>query len=85
MGIENSRLVGGRSSGAISKIKLKGDLEVLGDQRVIETGEAVDVLHHASWSVKDLKEITEKLLGPSADLVDGTVVFQNFSDSTAIA
>jgi hypothetical protein len=52
---------------------------------MVEMGKAVNVLHHASRSVKNLKEITEELLCPTADLVDGAVVFQNFLNSTAIA
>jgi hypothetical protein len=58
---------------------------MLGDERVVEASEAIDVLHHARWAMKDLKEVSKQFLGPAADLVDGTSVLQNFLDSTAIA
>jgi hypothetical protein len=51
---------------------------------MIETFEAIDVFDHTSGSVKNLKEATKKLLSPTADLMDGTIMLQNFFDGTAI-
>ncbi len=51
---------------------------------MVETGETVDISHHASRSVKNLKEVTEQLLSPTADLMDGPVILENFFDGTAI-
>jgi hypothetical protein len=51
---------------------------------MIETFEAIDVFDHTSGSVKNLKEATKKLLSPTANLMDGTVMIQNFFDGTAI-
>jgi hypothetical protein len=47
-------------------------------------GKAVDISHHTSRSVENLKEATKKLLSPTADLMDGTIMLQNFFDGTAI-
>ena len=58
---------------------------MLGNKRVIEAGEAIDVFHHARWAVKDLKKVAKKFLSPAADLVNGAVILQDFFDGTAIA
>ena len=71
MGRENSRVVNSRSSSMVSKVELEGNFEMLGDKRVVKAGEAIDVSHHARWTVKDLKKVAKKFLGPAADLVDG--------------
>ncbi len=52
---------------------------------MIEPSEAVDVSHHARWAMENLKEVSKKLLGPAADLMDGPVIFQNFFDGAAVA
>jgi hypothetical protein len=65
---------------------LESDLEVKGDKRIfVEAGEAVDVFHHPRWAMKDLEEIAKKLLSPTANLVNGADIFQNFLNGTAIA
>jgi hypothetical protein len=35
--------------------------------------------------VHDVKAVAEKLLGPTANLMDGSIVLQNFLDATAVA
>jgi hypothetical protein len=83
--VEHGRFVSGRSGGAISKIKLESDLEMLSNERMVETGEAVDILHHTSRPVENLEEVTEKLLSPTADLMNRTVILQNFFHGIAVA
>jgi hypothetical protein len=85
-GVEDGRIIGGRPSSAIRCVKLKGEGEVLRDERVIEAAvKAVDIPHHARWTMKHLEEVAEKFLSPTSDLVDGPVVFEDFFDSGAIA
>jgi hypothetical protein len=84
-GGENSGIVGGRPDRAVSKVKLKSNLEVLGNERVVEASEAVDVFHHMSWPMEYLKEVAKKLLSPSTDLMDRPVILQDFFDGAAIA
>ena len=83
--IKHSRLVGCRASSAIVEMQLQSNFEMFGNQRMIEPSKAVDVPHHTSRSVKYLKEVSEKLLCPTSDLVDGTVIFQDFLNGAAIA
>ena len=82
---EGGRVVGGRTSGAVGKVELKSNLEVLSDERMVEASKAIDVFHHARWAMKYLKEVTKKLLSPAADLMDRPVVLQDFFDGAAIA
>jgi hypothetical protein len=60
-------------------------LEVGSDQMMFEAGKAVDIPHHASRPMEDLEEITEKLLGPTTDLMNRPIVFQNFFNGATIA
>ena len=85
MGVERSRDVSGRTGLAVREVELESDLEVFGDQRMIKTGEAVNVFHHASRSVKHLEEISQEFLSPTADLVDGTIIFEDLLNGAAIA
>jgi hypothetical protein len=64
---------------------LESNLKVLSDKGVVEPSKAIDVSHHARWAMENLKEVTKKLLGPAADLMNGPVVFQDFFDGTAVA
>jgi len=82
--VEDSGIVGSGSSGAVSEVKLKSDLEMLGDQGMVKTGKAVDVLHHACRSVEDLEKIAEKLLSPTTDLMYRPIVLQNFFNGAAV-
>jgi hypothetical protein len=85
-GVEDGRIIGGRPSSTIRCVKLKGKGEVLRDERVVETAiKAVDISHHARWTMKHLEEVAEKFLSPTSDLVDGPVAFEDFFDSSAIA
>jgi hypothetical protein len=58
---------------------------MFGDQRMIEPRKAVDVPHHTSRSVKYLEEVSEKLLCPTADLMNWPIILQNFLNGAAIA
>jgi hypothetical protein len=84
-GGKDSRVIGGRACRAVSKIKLQGNLEVLGDERMVEAGEAIDVSHHTGGPMENLKEVAKKLLGPSTDLMDRAIILQYFFDGAAIA
>ena len=65
---------------------MKGHFVMKGDKRIfVEAGKAVDVFHHPRWTMEDLEKVSKKLLRPTANLVDGTVVFQNLLDGAAIA
>ena len=85
VGGEQGRLIGGGSLGAAGEVEDKRGAEIAGDQRTVPTGESVDVGHHAGWTMYHMEEVAQKLLGPTAHLVDGAVVFQNFFDTAAIA
>ena len=85
-GAEDGRIIGGRPSSAIRCVKLKGEGEMLRNERVVETAsKAVDVPHHARWTMKHLEKVAKKLLSPASDLVDGSIMFEDFFDSSAIA
>jgi hypothetical protein len=46
---------------------------------------AIGISHHSSWGMEDLKEATKKFLGPAADLMNGSIAFQDVFDAAAIA
>ena len=72
-------------SSAARKAELEDNLEVLGDKRVVKASKAVNISHHdVRWAMENLKEVSKKLLGPAADLVNRAVTFQNFFCGTAI-
>ena len=73
--MEDSGVVSRRASSTVSEIKLECYFEMSGDERIfVEAGEAVNVSHHSSGVMEDLKEITEKLLDPTSNLMDGAIV-----------
>ena len=59
--------------------------QVGGDQGPKTASEGINVSHHSCRVVHNMKEVAKKFLCPAANLVDGTVVFQNFLDATAVA
>jgi hypothetical protein len=60
--------------------------EVLSDERVIVVAsKAVDIPHHTRRTMEDLKEITEKFLSPSTNLMDRSIIFEDFLDGAAVA
>jgi hypothetical protein len=84
--MEYSAVICSRASGTVSEIELECDLEMSGNERIfVEACEAVDVFHHSSRPMKYLKEISEKLLGPTPDLMDWTIVLQDLLDGATIA
>jgi|TARA_B110000240_G_scaffold46839_1_gene53070 hypothetical protein len=84
--VENSRVIGSRAGSTVSSIKLEGHHEVLSDERVIVVAsKAVDIPHHTRRAMEDLKEITEKFLSPSTNLMDGSIIFEDFLDGAAVA
>jgi hypothetical protein len=83
--VKDSGVVGSRSSSTVGEIELESDCQMLGDERMIEASKAVNIPHHASRPMKDLEEVTKEFLGPTTDLMDGSVVFENFFDGAAIA
>ena len=84
VGVEYSRVVGKRLGSTVRGIKLEGHREVLGDELVIVVvSKAVDISHHTLWAMEDLQEITEKFLGPSTNMMDKPIIFENFLDSAA--
>jgi hypothetical protein len=86
VGMEDSRVIGSRASSTVGEIELVSHFEMLAYETVfIEAGKAVDVSHHTGRPMKDLEEIAKKLLGPTADLVDGTDIFENLFYSAAVA
>jgi hypothetical protein len=59
---------------------------VLSDERVIVVAsKAVNIPHHMRRVMEDLKEITEKFLSPSTNLMDGSIIFEDFFDGAAVA
>jgi hypothetical protein len=64
---------------------LESDFQVLGDERMVEASKAVNILHHASWAMKDLEEVTKEFLGPPTDLVDRSIILQDLLDCAAVA
>jgi hypothetical protein len=86
VGVKDGRVIGGWTSCSVGKIELVSDVEVLDDKKIfVEAGEAIDVSHHPCRTMEDLEEISKKLLRPTADLMDGAVVFKNLLDGAAIA
>jgi hypothetical protein len=87
VGMEDSRVIGSRASSKVGEIELVSHFEILVAYETvfIEAGKAVDVSHHTGRRMKDLEEIAKKLLGPTADLVDGTDIFENLFYSAAVA
>ena len=84
--MENSRVIGSRAGSTVSSIKLEGHHEVLSDERVIVVAsKAVDIPHHTRRAMEDLKEITEKFLSPSTNLMDRSIIFEDFLDGAAVA
>jgi hypothetical protein len=85
--VENSRVVGSRAGSTISSIKLEGHREVLSNERVIVlvASKAVNIPHHTRRAMEDLKEIAEKFLSPSTNLMDGSIIFEDFLDGAAVA
>ena len=84
--VEYSAVIRSRVSGTFSEIELECYLEMSGDERIfVEACETVNVFHHSSGPMKYLKEISEKLLGPTSDLMDRTIVLQDLFDGAAIA
>jgi hypothetical protein len=82
---ESGGFAGSGPSSAVSKVKLEGHLKALGDKRVVKASKAVNISHHdVRWAMENLKEVSKKLLGPAADLVNRAVTFQNFFCGTAI-
>jgi hypothetical protein len=51
---------------------------------MFEAGKAVNIPHHASRPMEDMEEITEKLLSPTADLMNWPIMLQNFLDGAAV-
>ena len=85
MRVENGRVVSSGSSGSVGEVELEGDLEMFIDQRMFKAGKAVDIPHHASRPMEDMEEVTEKLVSPTADLMNWPIVFQKFFNGTAVA
>jgi hypothetical protein len=84
--VESVRVVCRWSRETVVCSELKSHCKVEGDKGVVETTcEAIDISHHASRSVENLKMIPKQLLGPAADLMNGTFVFKNFLDGTTVA
>jgi hypothetical protein len=84
--VENSRVIGSRAGSTVSSIKLEGHHEVLSDERVIVVAsKTIDIPHHTRRAMEDLKEITEKFLSPSTNLMDGSIIFEDFLDGAAVA
>jgi hypothetical protein len=79
VGMEDSGVIGSRASSTVDETELVSDFEML----AYET--AVDVTHHTGRPMKDLEEIAKKLLGPTADFLDGTDIFENLFCSAAVA
>ena len=52
---------------------------------VVVSNKTVGIPHHMCRMMEDPKEITEKLLGPSTDLMDRAIMLQYFFNRTAIA
>ena len=83
--MEASGVICGKASATVSEIELEGYLEMSGDERIfVEACEAANVFHHSSRPMEDLKVITEKLLDPTSDLMDWTIVLQSLLDGAAI-
>jgi hypothetical protein len=84
--VENSRVVGSRAGSTVSSIKLEGHREVLSDERdIVVVSKAIDIPHHTRRAMEDLKETTEKLLSPSTNLMDRSIIFEDFLDGAAVA
>jgi hypothetical protein len=70
----------------ISCIELESNSEMLCDEYVvIMASNAIDIPHHTGWLVKNLEVVAKEFLGPAADLMNRSIIFQNFLDGTAIA
>jgi hypothetical protein len=86
VGVEDCGIIGGGASSSVGKKELKGKGEVLGDESVvIMTSKAIDVAHHPSWTVEHLEKVAKEFLSPATDLMNGSIVFKNLLDCTAIA
>ena len=73
--VEDSGVISSRS-GTVSEIELECYFEASGNERIFaEACEAVNIFHHSSRAIEYLKEISEKLLGPTSNLMDGTIIF----------
>ena len=78
--------ISSRLGSTVGSIKLEGNREVLGDERVtIIVSKAVDISHHMRRLMEYLKEVTKKFLDPSTNLMDRPIIFKDFLDGTAVA
>jgi hypothetical protein len=79
---DDSRVIGGGASSTVGEEKLKGKGEVLGDESIVMmASKAIDISHHSSWAMEDLKEATKEHLGPAADLMNGAIMLQSQKNS----
>jgi hypothetical protein len=86
VGVEDGWIIGSWTSGTVCEVELVSDFEMLGNKKTfVEAGEAIDVSHHPSRTMKDLEKIAKELLRPTTNLMDGAVVFENLLDGAAIA
>jgi hypothetical protein len=86
MGMEDSRVVGGGSICDIGERHGEGVLEVGFNQGILEaTIEAVDVAHITSSTMENLEVVAKEFLGPSTNLVNGSIIFKYLFHGTAVA
>ena len=78
--------ISSRLGSTVGSIKLEGNREVLGDERVIIiVSKAVDISHHMRRVLEYLREVTKKFLDLSTNLMDRPIIFKDFLDGTAVA
>jgi hypothetical protein len=84
-GERGSRIGNGTGSTVLGSKRLSDVLIRLDECVVKSTIETVDIFHHASCAVEDVKVVTEQFLGPAADLVNWSVILEDFAHSATIA
>jgi hypothetical protein len=59
--------------------------EVAGDQGPVATSKCINIRHHAGRTVHNVEAVAQEFLRPAANLMNGSVIFQNLLDTTAVA
>jgi hypothetical protein len=55
------------------------------DKSVVKAAvETINAVHHASGTLKNVEVVSKELLCPTANLVDGTIIFWDFTHNATV-
>ena len=81
---ESRCIIGNRATQTVSSVQLGSIPHIMGDEDVVTARKGVHIAHHPVRAMYDSKMVAQQLLGPTADDMDGSIVFEDLLDSTAI-